>query len=154
MKLAPLVDVSLMCSSWEVSSASSYSTISISKILTESFLKMKRVTHGSLQTYCVLCLVAQSCPTLCDPMDSSPPGSSVLGDSPGKNTEVSCHALLQGIYPTQALNPGLPHCRQILYHLSHQGSPQTHWQKPKVEMRIFLKICGATSCLMEVTPMT
>ena len=41
-------------------------------------------------------LVAQSCPTLCDPMAYSPPGSSVLGDSPGKNTGVGCHALLCG----------------------------------------------------------
>ena len=54
--------------------------------------------------------VAQSCPTLRDPMDCSPPGSSV-------------HSLLQGIFPTQGSNPGLLHCRQILYHLSHQGSP-------------------------------
>ena len=53
----------------------------------------------------------------------SPPGSSVHRDSPGRNTEVGCHALLQGIFPTQGLNPCLPHCRQILYHLSHQGSP-------------------------------
>ena len=43
-------------------------------------------------------------------------------DSPGKNTGVGCHALLQGIFPTQGSNPGLPHCRQILYHLSHQGN--------------------------------
>ena len=42
-----------------------------------------------------LCLVAQSCPTLCDTLDCSPPGSSVHGDSPGKNTGVGCHALLQ-----------------------------------------------------------
>ena len=40
----------------------------------------------------------------------------------GKNTEVGCHALFQGLFPTQGSNPGLPHCRQILYHLSHQGS--------------------------------
>ena len=66
-------------------------------------------------------LVAQSCPTICDPMNCSPPGSSVHGDSPGKNTGVGCHALLQGIFPTQGSNPGLPHCRQIFYHLSHQG---------------------------------
>ena len=72
----------------------------------------------------LLCLVAQSCPTVCNPMDSSPAGSSVLGDCPGKNTGVSCHALLQGIFPTQGLILGLPHCRQILYHLSHQGSPR------------------------------
>ena len=43
-------------------------------------------------------------------------------DSPAKNTGVSCHALHQGIVPTQGLNPGFPNCRQILYHLSHQGS--------------------------------
>ena len=52
----------------------------------------------------------------------SPPGSSVCEDSPGKNTGVCCHALLQEIFPTQESNPGLPHCRQILCHLSHQGS--------------------------------
>ena len=49
----------------------------------------------------------QSCPTLCDPMDCSPPDSSVHGDSPGKNTGVACHALLQGIFPTQGLNSRL-----------------------------------------------
>ena len=68
--------------------------------------------------------VAQLCPTLCDPMNCSQPGSSVHGDFPGKNTGVCCHALLQGIFPTQGSNLGLPHCRQILYHLSHQGSPR------------------------------
>ena len=55
-------------------------------------------------------------------MACSPPGSAVLGDSPGKNTGGGCHALVQGISPTQGLNPGLPHCRQILYQLSHWGS--------------------------------
>ena len=71
-----------------------------------------------------MCLVAQSsCLTLCHCMDYSPSGSSVHWDSPGVNTGVGCHALLQGILPTQGLNPGLLHCRQILYHLSHQGSP-------------------------------
>ena len=44
-------------------------------------------------------------------------------DFPGKNTGVGCHFLLQEIFLTQGLNPGLPHCRQTLYHLSHQGSP-------------------------------
>ena len=70
-----------------------------------------------------VCLVVQSCLTLCDPMDCSPPGSSVNGDSPGENTGVGCHVLLQGIFPTQGSNSGLRHCRQILYQLSHQGSP-------------------------------
>ena len=43
-------------------------------------------------------------------------------DFPGKNTGVGCRFLLQGIFPTQGSNPGLLHCRQMLYHLSHQGS--------------------------------
>ena len=49
----------------------------------------------------------QSCPALCDPVDCNPPGSSVYGDSPGTNTEVGCHFLLQGIFPTQGSNPHL-----------------------------------------------
>jgi len=56
-------------------------------------------------------------------MDYSLPGSSVHGDSSGKNTGVGCHALLQGIFLTQELNQGFPHCRRILYQLSYQGSP-------------------------------
>ena len=70
----------------------------------------------------VLCLVTQSWPTLCDPMNCSPPSSSVHRDSPGKNTGVGRHALLQGIFPIQGLNPPLLHCRQTLYCLSHQRS--------------------------------
>ena len=72
---------------------------------------------------CVLCWVAQSYTALCDLVDCSSPGSSVHGDSPGKNTGVDCHGLLQGIFPMQGSNPGLPHCRRILHCLSHQGSP-------------------------------
>ena len=70
----------------------------------------------------VLSLVAPSCLTLCNPVDCSPPGSSVHGYSPDKNAGVGCHAFLQGVFPTQGSNPGLLYCRQILYHLSHQGS--------------------------------
>ena len=62
----------------------------------------------------MLCLVIQLCPTLCEPLDCSPPGFSVNGDSPGKNTGMSCHALLQGIFWWY---------RQTLSHLSHQRSP-------------------------------
>ena len=65
--------------------------------------------------------VAQSCLTLYDPMHCSLPGSSVHGDSPDKNTGVGCHSLLQGIFLTQGLRPGFPHCRRILDHLSHQS---------------------------------
>ena len=57
----------------------------------------------------------QSCLTLCDTVDSSLPDSSLHG----KNTGVDCHSLLQGIFPNQGSNPGLLHCRRILYHLSH-----------------------------------
>ena len=60
-------------------------------------------------------------------MEFSCPGSSVHGDSLGKN------ALLQCIFPTQGLNPSLPHCRQNLYHLRYQGSP-----KDMVYLAIFL----------------
>ena len=70
----------------------------------------------------VLCLVVQSCPTLCDPMDCGPPGSSFHRDSPGKKAGVGSH-VLQGTFPSQASNPGLPHCTQILYQLSHQENP-------------------------------
>jgi len=60
--------------------------------------------------------VAQLCLTLCDPMNYSP------WNSPGQNTGVRSLSLLQGIFPTLGLNPGLPNCRQILNHLSHKGS--------------------------------
>ena len=69
--------------------------------------------------------VAQSYPTLCDPIDCSLPGSEEPPSSrnfPGKSTGVGCHFLLQGILPTQGLNLGLLHCGQTLYCLSHQGS--------------------------------
>ena len=72
---------------------------------------------------CVCVCVAQSCPTLCDPMDRSLLGFSVHGDSPDKNTGVSSHPILQGFFPIQGINPGLLHYRWILYHLSHQASP-------------------------------
>ena len=45
-------------------------------------------------------------------------------NSPGQNTGTDSCSLLQGIFPTQGLNPGLPHCRWILYQLSHKGSPR------------------------------
>ena len=80
----------------------------------------------------MLFLVTQSCLSdwLYYPMDCSPPGSSVHGDSPSKNIGVSCHALPYGIFPTQELNSGLLHCRGILYHLGHQGSRKVlrRWQ--------------------------
>ena len=63
--------------------------------------------------------VAQSCLTLCDAMDYISPWN-----SPGQNTGVGTLSLLQEIFPTQGSNPVLPHCRGILYQLSHKGSPR------------------------------
>ena len=64
---------------------------------------------------------------LCHPMDYiQPTRLFYLWNSSGKNTEVDCHSLLQGSIPTQGSNPGLFHCRQILYLLSHQGSPPSY----------------------------
>ena len=74
--------------------------------------------HDQVTFLLCVCLVTQSCPTLC--MNWSLSGFSVHGDSPSKSTGVECHALLQGIFPTQGLNPG-PHCRGIFYWLCHQG---------------------------------
>ena len=89
-----------------------------------------------------VCLVAQSCPTLCDPMDSSTPDSSVHGDSPGKNTGVGYHALLQGIFLTQGWNPGLPDCTWILYCLSHLGISKSK----EFEYDKTLKLCCKIIC--------
>ena len=76
----------------------------------------------------------QLCPPLCDPMDHSPRGSSAHGDLPGKNIRVGCHARVQGIFPTQWLNPrvlfllhwqagSLPQHHLSSVHFSHSVSP-------------------------------
>ena len=75
--------------------------------------------------------VAQSCPTLCDPMECSLPGFSVHGMFPGKSTGVGCHFLLQGIFLTQGSNPGLLHCRYTLYPLSQRGTVLQSWWECK-----------------------
>ena len=71
-------------------------------------------------------------------MDGSPPGSSVHGDSPGKNIGVGYHALFQGTFPTQGSNSGLLHFGQILYCLSHQGNPISMTQNMNFESRTVL----------------
>ena len=79
-----------------------------------------------LDFVCIPVKSLQSCPTLCDPIDCSPPGSSVHGDSLGKNTGVGCHALLQKIFPTQGLNLHLLH----LLHWQVGSSPPRPPGKP------------------------
>ena len=71
------------------------------------------------------------------PHGLQPTGSSIHGDSPGKCTGVCCHAFLLGIFPTQGWNPGLPHCRQILYRLSSPGRP--YWTSQS-NLRPFHKV--------------
>ena len=68
----------------------------------------------------VVVLVSQLCLTLCDPTDCSLSGFSVHGIFLARILKWVCHSLLQGIFPTWGLNPGLLHCRQILYHMSYR----------------------------------
>ena len=88
----------------------------------------------------------QSRPTLCSPMDCSSP-SCCPGNSPGKNAEVGCPALLQGIFLTQGSNPCLLHCRQSLYHLSYQGSPILHVGEIKRQYSLERSNCAVGSSL-------
>ena len=76
--------------------------------LVTSALAAGTCLHIGLDDISSMCLVAQSCLTLCDPMDCSPPGSSVHEESPGKNTGVGCHALLQGNLPNPGIEPRSP----------------------------------------------
>ena len=68
-----------------------------------------------------------------------------LWDFPGKSSGVSCPFLLW-VIPTQGLNPGLPHCRQTLYCLSHQGSPQERKEK-RIEEEIRKLLCAPKEIL-------
>ena len=100
-----------------------YSVFAYQFSLTFFFLMNLRILFITQILLCAVpCLVTQWYLTLCDPYDCSLPGSFIHGDSPGKNTGLGCYALLWQIFPTQGWNSGLLHCRQILYHLSHQGS--------------------------------
>ena len=79
-----------------------------------------------------VCMHIQSCPTLCNPMDCSPPGFSVPADSPGKNTGVGCHVLLQGIFPTQGQKwslLGLLRWQAGSHHWCCLRSPQISFQE-------------------------
>ena len=80
------------------------------------FVKNRKIIFFKPFIICAVCIVAQCVPLFQTPRTV---GFSVQGDSPGKNTGVGCHALLQGTFPTQDSNPGFQHCRWILYHLSH-----------------------------------
>ena len=92
---------------------------------------------------CVCAQSLQSCLTLCNPMDISPSGSSDHGDSPGKNTRVDCHALLQGIFPTQGLNLcllHLLHCRWIFLHSEPLRKPCWRERMLKIEAAVLYNL--------------
>ena len=97
--------------------------------MTSFYLTLPRVYQGGGG------LVAKLCPTV-------RPHARILcpWDSPSQNTGVDCHFCLQGIFPTQELNPGLLHCRQILYQLSYEGSPDSRvansYSKGDLELRV------------------
>ena len=93
-------------------------------------LLLRKAMKNLVKVKSVKMLVAQSCLTLCDPMDCNPPGSFVHGILQARILE-GFHALLQGIFCNQGSNPGLPPCRQILYCLSHQGNPRQHIKKQR-----------------------
>ena len=95
----------------------------------------RRLVPGASTCVCV-CVCVQLCPTLCDPRVSSPPTYSVHGIS-GSNTRVGCYSLLQGIFPTQGLNPRLLHFlhwQADSLPLSYLGSPPACWQIPYLWM--------------------
>ena len=89
-----------------------------------SSFQKSRTQLSSLIKVKVNVLIGQCCLILCDPLDCSSPGSSVHGLLQARITGVACHFLLEGIFLTQELNLGLLCRRQILYYLSHQGSPR------------------------------
>ena len=94
---------------------------------------------------CMRAKSLQSCPTLCDPMDHSLPASSVHRDSPGMNTGMGCHALLQGILPTQ----GLKLCPLCLLHYWAGSLPLVPPGKPLsilwVRFKLKWKSCHSAS---------
>ena len=91
-------------------------------------LKIMKISICTTELLCCIPETAaaksfQSRPTLCDPVDCRPPGSSICGDSPGKKTGRACHALLQRIFPNQRSNPCLLHQQEDSLPLSQQECP-------------------------------
>ena len=96
-------------------------------------------------------LVAQSCLTLCDPVNCSLPGSSVHGILQARILEWVPSTFSRGIFPTQGSNPGLPHCGRILYCLSHQGSPASYSNGDKNKTNKWNLIKLKSSCTVKET---
>ena len=78
-----------------------------------------------------------------------PHGLYTAWNCPGQNTGVGSHSLLLGIFPTQGSNPGLPHCRQILYRLSHKGSPFQFKEVFKWEHQSIIFVTNTGSIILD-----
>ena len=100
-------------------------------------------THTHTYTYIHICRVQ----LFRDPVDCNPPGSSVHGISQTQILQWVCHFFLQVIFLTQGLNSCLLHCRQILYNLTHQGSPCAH-------LKIFIECLLCTRHFAYMWPTT
>ena len=99
----------------------------------------KRLNSTVLKSTEAVCMLSHS--VVSDSLRShglSPARALCSWDFPGKSTGVGCHFLLRGTFPTLGLNLGLLHCRQILYHLSHQGRPSTQKLSLKTLPHLFL----------------
>ena len=117
---------------WVGGSQRKSSFINVTAVITEA---IQQIFVWKGQIYVCEVLDAQACPTVCDLMDCSPPDSSVRGI-------LQVRILNRGAIPfsrgsswpgdrTRGLNPGLLHCRQILYRMGYQGSSREAWQVPQ-----------------------
>ena len=124
-----------LCASW------TWFTLSFRMLGEFSAIMSSNICSGpfslSSSVLCV-CLVAQLCPTLCDLMDCSPLGSFVHWDSPGKNTRVGCHVLLQGIFP--------PRGQTLVSHIAADSLPSEPPGKP------FWGVYNVNICGFNVVP--
>ena len=108
---------------WKECSAPSWKQVSTEGLMTFKFYTMNTIPFIFFSTLYMHAQLLQSCLTFFWPRGLWPARLLCLWDSPGKNTGLGFHPLLQGIFHTRGSNLGLLHCRQILYCLSHQGSP-------------------------------
>ena len=90
--------------------------------MSKSVLTVLPLLHGWVSNFIIVQSESESFSVMSNSL--WPHGLYSLWNSPGQNTDVGSLSLLQGIFPTQKLNPGPPHCRQILFQLSHKGSPR------------------------------
>ena len=106
------------------------------------------ISKASVTSLCLKVLVAQSCPTFCDSMNCSPPDSPVHGIFQSKILEWVAIPFSRGL-PNPGIEPGLLHCRKILYRLSHQGRGKTR-SKESYQFRLCSDLQASLPCLSPV----